>query len=295
MTIAGVYLTSEGIVIGADSTSSHPCEGGMHYFDFNQKVFEIGEGSTFALTTWGLGGLGEVSYRTLIARLNDEVTANPVNSISELMTKWLGIFSTEYSNFALVQYVQHLATLTPYDPQAATPAAGSRTDVQEAQFADLSHSLGVGFCIAGYVESDRKPQYAHVFFEPTMNGLPQVTIVNAVNSQNWWGVPNVINRLIFGADDNLINALVNSGKWAGSTQDLIDILQGQRFIHGALPIRDAIDYVHSCISSTIKAMKFSSFSQVCGGPIEVAVITTDRKFRWVRHKSWDAAILDGGL
>lgn len=55
-------------------------------------------------------------------------------------------------------------------------------------------------------------------------------------------------------------------------------------------LRDAIDFAHACIYSTIKGMKFSNFFQVCGGPIELAVISTDRKFRWVRHKAWDAAI-----
>jgi hypothetical protein len=61
-----------------------------------------------------------------------------------------------------------------------------------------------------------------------------------------------------------------------------------------LPIREAIDFVHACVSSTIKAMKFStSLAQICGGPIEIAVITTDRRFRWVRHKDWDVAIAEG--
>jgi hypothetical protein len=59
-----------------------------------------------------------------------------------------------------------------------------------------------------------------------------------------------------------------------------------------LPIRDAIDFVHSSIYSTIKALKFSQFPQVCGGPIEIAVITSDRPFRWVRHKRFDAAITE---
>jgi len=44
-----------------------------------------------------------------------------------------------------------------------------------------------------------------------------------------------------------------------------------------------------------KAMKFSHMAPVCGGPVEIAVITTDRKFRWVRHKKFDAAIGEGGL
>ncbi len=72
-----------------------------------------------------------------------------------------------------------------------------------------------------------------------------------------------------------------------------DSAASHRLEHPTLPIRDAIDFVHACIQSTIKAHKFSNLSQICGGPIEIAVIRTDRRFRWVRHKNWDAAIMEG--
>ncbi len=62
-----------------------------------------------------------------------------------------------------------------------------------------------------------------------------------------------------------------------------------------LPIREAIDWVHASIYATIKTMKFSHMAPVCGGPIEIAVITTDRQFRWVRHKSLDAAVAYDGF
>lgn len=57
-----------------------------------------------------------------------------------------------------------------------------------------------------------------------------------------------------------------------------------------LTIRDAVDFAHFIVYSTIKTIKFSDREQVCGGPIEVAAITTDRKFRWVKHKDFDSAI-----
>jgi hypothetical protein len=44
-----------------------------------------------------------------------------------------------------------------------------------------------------------------------------------------------------------------------------------------------------------KAFKVSNLSQICGGPIELAVIRTDRRFTWVRHKEWDAALAEGAL
>jgi hypothetical protein len=103
-----------------------------------------------------------------------------------------------------------------------------------------------------------------------------------------------MNRLRYGADDNILDAILASGHWNGTPDELTQVVLGQGLQPRAqLPMRDAIDYVHSAIHATIKAMKFSTDAQVCGGPIEIAVITSDRLFRWVRHKPWDAAINDG--
>ena len=103
----------------------------------------------------------------------------------------------------------------------------------------------------------------------------------------------MIQRLIHACDDNVKESIVSSENWTGSRSDLDQLVAKHALSHPAVPIRDAIDFVHACIFSTIKAFKFSNLSQICGGPIEVAVITTDRQFRWVKHKKWDTAIYDG--
>ena len=108
------------------------------------------------------------------------------------------------------------------------------------------------------------------------------------------GAPNMIKRLIFGCDDGLRASILSSGKWTGTEADLNALIEQCALSHpGTLPIRDAIDFTHACMMSTIKALKFSNLSQICGGPIEIAVITTDRRFRWVRRKPWDTAIQEG--
>lgn len=48
------------------------------------------------------------------------------------------------------------------------------------------------------------------------------------------------------------------------------------------------------VYTTIQNMKFSHLAPVCGGPVEIALITGDRPFRWVRHKRLDAAIRQAG-
>jgi hypothetical protein len=63
LTIAACYLSPEGVVLGADSTASTMVDpGGFHYFNFSQKLFEIGEDSTLA--TWKLGILGSTQHDT---------------------------------------------------------------------------------------------------------------------------------------------------------------------------------------------------------------------------------------
>lgn len=289
MTIAVCYVSPEGIVLGADSTSSAPTPDGMHYFNFNQKVFQLGEDSTLGVLTWGLSGLGPVSYRTILAKLGDQLAANAVGSVADVMTAFIDLFWNDYENFPLVERVKALDAKTPF--VTGVTATTQRTEDEQAEYDNLKRTLVVGFCIGGYVLPSRTPEAFSVHFEP-LAGKPTAIGLRA-ESWSGWGAPNIISRLVFGADQNLQAAIQSSPHWTGTQQDLAQIVQQQSLAPRTLPIRNAIDYVYTMIHCTIKALNFSSLPQVCGGPIEIAVITTDRKFRWVRHKPWDAAISDG--
>jgi hypothetical protein len=202
-------------------------------------------------------------------------------------SKWVDLVWPIYSSLPEVQNCKTLDAKSAYDP--TLPAdPGRRTEVEELQRGNLKENLVVGFCIGGYVISDRNPAAFEMIFDPlsckpTANRLPM--------AQSFWGVPALINRLIIGCDDDVFSDILNSGKWIGTQQDLIDIIAKRRLFHpSTVPIREAIDFTHACLMATVKAIKFSLLPRVCGGPIEIAVITTDRKFRWVQHKAFDAAI-----
>jgi hypothetical protein len=296
VTIAVCYMSPEGVVFGADSTSSAVVSpGGFHYFNHNQKLFELGVDSTLAVLTWGLGGLGPVSHRSLIASLSDDLRNTPPAGVAEVAHRWADRFWPAYSTSPVLSQqfglCRALAAKPPFDPSSGAQPAGRRTKAEEAKFQELRRQLVVGFCVGGYVLPDRTPCAYEIIFDPLKNRpmpseIPQCT-------QRWWGAPNVIQRLLFGVDDGLRKRILSSGKWNGTAAELEQIVDQQKWLHPILPIRDAIDFVHACIFSTIKAMKFSNFSQICGGPIEIGVITSDRPFRWVRHKDWDVAITEG--
>lgn len=293
MTIAACYLSPEGVVLGADSTSSVLVSpgGGYHYLNYNQKLFQFGEYSTVGIITWGLGSLENLSYRTLIALTADEIEQSQPKDLAEIAQAWVNNFWKVYSRDSSVTACLALSKKSPHDPtNLSNPSARSKDE--EEQFSNLKINLGVGFCIAGYWLPDRTPLAFQVFFDPLATTAPQPHAIQ-VGSSNFWGAPNMIKRLIMGVDDGLKDLIMQSGKWKGTDTDLLTLMSQSSLAHPLLPIRDAIDFVHSCIYSTIKAMKFSTLHQICGGPIEIAVITTDRQFRWVRHKQWDAAITEG--
>jgi hypothetical protein len=293
VTIASCYLSPEGVVLGADSTSTYSTPSGNHYFNHAQKIFEIGEGSTLGIVTWGLGGLKVGSHRTLVALLADDLKKKKPTSVQDVAERWCRHFWKAYSSSlaADIQLCDTLSKMLPFDPVAVPPVLNSRTKEQETQFKNLRNTLTVGFCIAGYVLSDRNPCAFETVFDP-INGEPKPSSIS-VGSQRFWGAPNMIARILHGSDPGLRQSILESGKWSGTEAELDNVLKRQALSHLLAPIRDAADFTYACILSTIKALKFSNYAQICGGPIEIAVITTDRPFRWVRHKAWDAAITEG--
>ena len=299
MTIAMCYVTPEGVVLGADSTLSLIVSTagatGYHYFNHNQKLLEIGRESTLGIVTWGLGSLEGLSYRTLVALLADQLAPHLDHASPQAAaTAWANLFFPKYAaTIANVAEWTALKAKQPHDPNAAAPDPARRTKEEEKRFEDWRASLTVGFCIGGHALPDRIPMAYSIFFKPT-DASPPVPTPIGTGQCGFWGVPNMIERLIFGRDAQLKDSIKASGSWTGTDAQLEALLNKHQLIHGSLPIRDAIDFVHACIYSTIKGIKFSNLPQVCGGDIELAVITSDRNFRWVKHKSFDAAVFDGG-
>jgi hypothetical protein len=292
VTIAACYLTPEGVVLGADSTASAMLTGGFHYFNYNQKLFEVGDPGTGTLgvATWGLGGLGSKSYRTIIAEFDDDLKSRPPRDMPDVADRWTDKVWDYYD--PLLGRCVALSKKSPFDPTVTPKNPAARTEVEEKEFEQLKLGLVLGFFVGGHLLPARGPAAFAVTFDP-LAGKPKPMQCSGWNNWNFAGAPNMIGRLVNGFDAAPRNEILNSGKWSGTPRELDVLLAQHRLSTPYLPIREAIDFVHACIASTIKAMKFSSLSQICGGPIEIAVITTDRRFRWVRHKDWDAAIAEG--
>lgn len=293
MTIASCYLSHEGLVLGADSTSTYFTPSGPHYFNHGQKIFEVGQNSSLGIVTWGLGGLAVSSHRMLVATLADDLIAVPATTVLDVAKRWCQHVWKDYSSSLgnELALCANLSQKAPHD--AAVPASPAmRTKQEEAVFSQLRNGLRIGFCLGGFLSSNRKPAAFQILFDPLSPTAPTPTPL-PMGKHRFWGVPNMTARLLNGYDEKLRNDILASGHWAGTPQDLDNLLSRQSLSHPPAPIRDAVDFTYSCILSTIKALKFSEYAQTCGGPIEIAVISVDRPFRWVRHKAWDSAITEG--
>lgn len=285
MTIAACYLSTEGVVFGADSTSTiqldapgsdKPIE---HHLNFGQKIFEVGEDSTLAITNWGLAALPSLSYRTMIARFGDDLSRNPANSVDDAAWRWNTYFWSEYAP----AFAQLKLALASRKEKVTTPE-------ENDAYLELRHTGFCGFCIGGYLGPSREPKAFEISFHPD-DDLPNSPQALRPGYARFWGWPNLIERLVWGVDDSVYGAVLKTGKWSGTEKELADALLSNRLVQPAdLPLREAIDWVHASIYTTIKAMKFSHWAPYCGGPIEIAVVSTDRKFRWVKHKTFSAAL-----
>lgn len=287
MTIAACFLTPGGVVLGADSTqtinvSDHSGRPTPHYYEHAQKVFEIGEGSTLGAVTWGLGGFVDLSYRRLFADLSDELVATPPADVADVAARFSAMLWPLYS-------VRIKPTRDRIDHLEAQQ---SRTAEEQAELLALINNSIAGFCVAGRAGASRDVRAFQLMFEAKHDQAPAATELQG-DRQHFWGAPLLINRLVYGADERFLMAVQQSNQWSGTPQDLKDLIEPFVLRHagGFLPLREAIDYVHSCITLTCKGIKFSHLPPFCGGAAEIATITTDRRFRWVKHKSLGEALL----
>ncbi len=264
MTIAAAYLTSEGVILGTDSTTIISTAQGSvsQVLNYAQKLFEVGESSRFATCTWGAGKIVDISHRTLVASLGDQLDLNKA-TVKEAANTLLEIVAKEYGDGKTTGGV-------------------------------------VGYCLGGWIPETHVPECYYVTFEvgkkPKLESLP-------LGQAQFFGCPEFFTRVFHGYDTTLPNTLLgNLKRILGIKEDEFEKAFNKAFREAAaplvavgfkdLPIREAIDFIHTYLHITIKAFKFRFGVPICGGPIEIAFVSTDRKFRWVCHKSFERAIYE---
>lgn len=294
MTIACCLVSPEGVVFGADSTITTEIDGKCHFMNHNQKIFEVGQPGTYAVMTWGLTAFKDISYRTLIARLGDKFAEKAPESGLDAANIWSGLVWEAYTK-SFSKEIDRFRTLYEKISRRTDEVRSRPTKRSKAEDAELNgiyNDLKVGFCIGGYSKKFRTAQAYYIELNPSMRSQ---AFPNRIERFKDFGKDDIVSRIFGVFDDEIKEQIVKSAHWSGEKSDLESIISAMRLDPPPMTMRDSIDFVHFRIYSTIKATKFSTRDNDCGGPIELAIITTDRDFRWVKHKSWDSAINDWGI
>jgi len=293
MTIAICFRTPEGVVLGADSATTYPMgEAGERYLNHSQKVFQVDDEGSMGIVTFGSMGLGDTSIRTLIARLGDRFRNEDTRpkTVREAAFWLQCMVSNEVQTtfrrdkWRLLEIADKVAAGLPIAPRDAK-------FVQETMV--LAQTFLAGFYVGGRDQDDREPTLYTCFVRVTGTAEPPM-----MTGFGWVmnGATQIPLRLLRGWNADLLAAVLGAKDasktpfWKGSAQDLRDALASlEMSVNPHMPIREAVDFVHSMITMTAKAVKFGQLPPSVGGPAEVAVITSDRPFRWIRHKGFDSA------
>lgn len=212
------------------------------------------------MCTWGAGSVGRVSHRTLVARLADELDFEKVK---------------------------------------VQDAALALRRIVAQEYGDGTNIGGLGYVLGGWDPDSHLPECYHIYFDATKE--PRVRPFS-IGEASFFGNPEFFSRVFHGFDNRLPDLLLKELKNRNVQAEEGDLntVFSEAFTTAVaplraagfrdLPIREAIDCIYTYLHITIKAFKFWYGPPICGGPIEIAFISTDRTFRWVLHKDFERAI-----
>ena len=102
--------------------------------------------------------------------------------------------------------------------------------------------------------------------------------------------PEALHRLLYGTCPRL--PLVLTGVLGVPPDQIVGIMQviGMhlqiQLIQPAMPIQDAIELADFLVHLTSMYVRFSPGASTVGGPIEIAAITKNEGFKWIKRKHY---------
>jgi len=262
VTVTVALATAEGVVLGSDSTTTvgFSTPAGLQVgqlYNSAQKIFEIGpancdfkSGCSFSagLAMWGDGAFGPLSWRAVINEFWAREISPRTDPIADLSRMFLAFLQ------------------------------GKWAELQQGQ--QIPQNLPIpdtGFALAAIHKNTFEVHAAQIDLRAaTVDSLQRSDI-------RVGGDPTTFYRLVSGFDNRILAELPKNGIDPAAFQRTVQQFSIEPYL-AQMPLRDAIDFVHFMVYSSIKMHRYKGGPATVGGPIEIAAITADRGFRWVLHK-----------
>jgi hypothetical protein len=281
MTICVSVKVSEGLVLAADSTAAiqgalgKGPSGILKTYDHVRKLSHIKDYPIGTLA-WGTALIGARSIESLIKEY--EYT---LPSVEEELKKGKD------------GRIQGKAKPVPPFKFSVEEIAGGLlrhiVDFYKAEFNSqpVEKRPGLGILVSGYSSRQFFPEQWLISLpksgelqriRPDVNGKPDFGAI-------WFGLTDAIVRLHWGRDDGAADILAQ--RFNVPPEQINEILAPLQYpvIFDGMPLQDAIDYAVYLVNVAIGRYRFVIGAPLCGGEIDVAVITPDT-FTWIQRKTW---------
>lgn len=281
MTVCVLVKVSEGLVLAADSAAAmegrvgEGAPGILKTYDHVRKLSQVKDYPIGTLT-WGTALVGALSVESLIKEHEHGLASlkGEREKKRERRSRGEEVEEFQYSVKEIAEgLLAHVREY--YDEEFGDQPVDTRPFL--------------GILVAGYSSGEFFPEH-WLFQLPQDQELTNVRPDRAGKPDfgaHWFGLTDAIIRLHWGRDDNAIGILAEH--FNVSKEDIRNLLAPLQYkvLFAGMPLQDAIDYAVYLINVAIGRFRFVIGAPLCGGEIDVAVITpTD--FTWVKRKSWSA-------
>ena len=285
MSVCVSVKVSEGLVLASDSASAIHGEviengqkrmgGVLKTYEHSRKLSHIKDYPIGTLT-WGQALVGARSVESLIKEYEYALP-----SLKEEQGK-IGTFRRQGNADLDERPEYNVKTIAEGLLEHVTTYYNEEYSKKEG--AEKPH---IGILVSGYTSGEFFP-------EQWLIDLPKNQQVSQVRPDtdkkpdfgaNWYGLTDAIIRLHWGRDNEAIELLTKHFNLdEKEVRRVIDSLQ-YRVPFDGMPLQDAIDYAVYLVNVAIGRFRFVIGAPLCGGEIDVAVITPNA-FSWVQRKSW---------
>ena len=267
MSIVVAVRVSEGLVMATDSASTLALQnpegqtGVVKIYNHANKLLQLKD-YPIGVAAWGSGNLGARTISSLI-----EEYANRQPTLGDLHDESGELSVVDHAN-GLMEYLKEA-----HDREYPTPQPG----------------IGLGILVGGYTGNDFFPE-EYVFNIPNQD-FARLREPLANGSQdfgaNWYGFTDAIVRLHHGRDDRLADVLAKHGMDTDTIPKVLEEIS-QQFQYSVpfagMPLQDAVDYSIYVVGVVVGRYRFAIGPELCGGPIDVATITRQEGFVWIKKK-----------
>lgn len=284
MTICVCVKVSEGIVLAADSTaaimgwvgSADSKPGILKTYEYARKLSHIKDYPIGTLS-WGTYLIGSRSVESLIKEYEYTLPSLMEEQEKQKERRKKSPKSTPENPF--IYNVREISE----------GLFGHIKHFYETEFVNLTKEKppNLGVLVSGYSSGKFFP-------EQWLFTLPDSTELKNIRPDvdgkpdfgaNWYGLADSIIRLHHGRDDRILDKLADHFKVSpDEIAELLKEFQYPVYFNG-MPLQDAIDYATYLVNVVIGKFRFVIGAPLCGGEIDVAVITPNA-FTWVQRKSW---------